>query len=214
MRKKQAFTLIELLVVIAILAILIAILLPVSFKALEMSKRSRCASNLRSLGAAFTSYATDHNGEMPHNKALPPPTGSFTEVTQFRIIITNVCQLGYVTDLSLWVCPSDTEDYQGKQVRPATDLAMDQRARGLAVFLRMRQNDSRRAVAAMQSLRRRRWTTPRCSSVLSKAPLNSNPRVGDHVPALAEGPDGALEQPGRLVGVRPAVERLESQGDA
>ena len=89
MRKKQAFTLIELLVVIAILAILIAILLPVSFKALEMSKRSRCASNLRSLGAAFTSYATDHNGEMPHNKALPPPTGSFTEVTQFRIIITN-----------------------------------------------------------------------------------------------------------------------------
>ncbi len=123
MRKKQAFTLIELLVVIAILAILIAILLPVSFKALEMSKRSRCASNLRSLGAAFTSYATDHNGEMPHNKALPPATGSFTEVTQFRIIITNVCQLGYVTDLGLWVCPSDTEDYQGKQVRPATDLA-------------------------------------------------------------------------------------------
>jgi prepilin-type N-terminal cleavage/methylation domain-containing protein/prepilin-type processing-associated H-X9-DG protein len=100
MQKKNAFTLIELLVVIAIIAILVAILLPVSLKALEMSRRSSCANNLKALGVAFTSYAADHKGSMP-----PSDDGTLTAVA---LNVSN-----YVTRLSLWVCPSDKLDKSG-----------------------------------------------------------------------------------------------------
>ena len=40
MHKKSAFTLIELLVVIAIIAMLMAIIVPVSIKGIEMARRS------------------------------------------------------------------------------------------------------------------------------------------------------------------------------
>ncbi len=110
MHKKHAFTLIELLVVIAILAILIAILLPVSFKAIEMSRRSNCANNLKSIGIAFISYASDHNGELPHFNPLPAVNESFSEVPDFSAIVVKVYTNGYVEDLRLWVCPSDKID--------------------------------------------------------------------------------------------------------
>ena len=48
MKTKKAFTLIELLVTIAILAILIAILIPVALKGIEMAQRASCANNLKS----------------------------------------------------------------------------------------------------------------------------------------------------------------------
>lgn len=110
MSKKSAFTLIELLVVIAIIAMLVAILLPVSLKAIEMARRSSCANNLKSIGMAFTAYATDHKGEMPHYKDLPPANGSFQEVPDFSAIAVKVYTNGYVEDLRLWVCPSDKLD--------------------------------------------------------------------------------------------------------
>ena len=65
MQKQRAFTLIELLVVIAIIAMLVAILIPAVSKALETARRSSCASNLKTLGVAFNSYAADHKGEFP-----------------------------------------------------------------------------------------------------------------------------------------------------
>jgi prepilin-type N-terminal cleavage/methylation domain-containing protein/prepilin-type processing-associated H-X9-DG protein len=114
MSKKSAFTLIELLVVIAIIAILVAILLPVSIKAIEMAQRSNCANNLKSIGIAFNTYATDHQGELPHFNALPATGGSFAEVPDFSaIVITKVATNGYVDDLRLWVCPSDKLEDSG-----------------------------------------------------------------------------------------------------
>ncbi len=110
MSKKSAFTLIELLVVIAIIAMLVAILLPVTFKAIEMGRRSSCANNLKSIGVAFTTYATDHQGEMPHDAPLPPANGTFAETPDFTAIAVKVYTNGYVTDLRQWVCPSDKID--------------------------------------------------------------------------------------------------------
>ncbi len=59
---KKGFTLIELLVVISIISILMGILLPVLSKAKSEAKEIVCASNLRQLVFANTSYTMDNDG--------------------------------------------------------------------------------------------------------------------------------------------------------
>ncbi|OHB64351.1 MAG: hypothetical protein A2Y77_00105 [Planctomycetes bacterium RBG_13_62_9] len=59
-----AFTLIELLVVIACIAILLALLIPVTRAAREQGQRAVCLSNLRQLTAAWIQYADDHDGRL------------------------------------------------------------------------------------------------------------------------------------------------------
>jgi prepilin-type N-terminal cleavage/methylation domain-containing protein len=58
---RRGFTLIELLVVIAIIAILAAILFPVFAQAREAARKASCMSNMKQLGLAVTSYATDYD---------------------------------------------------------------------------------------------------------------------------------------------------------
>jgi prepilin-type N-terminal cleavage/methylation domain-containing protein/prepilin-type processing-associated H-X9-DG protein len=80
----KAFTLIELIVVIVVIAILAAILLPVLGSALETGRTTQCANNLRQIGVAMMSFASDHNGYFPESGATiswgavdtPPPGGS------------------------------------------------------------------------------------------------------------------------------------------
>ncbi|HEX3797498.1 MAG TPA: DUF1559 domain-containing protein [Verrucomicrobiae bacterium] len=73
-RLRQAFTLVELLIVIAIIAILAALLLPALASAREKSKRIACVSNLRQLGLAIHSYASDWSGRIPYGPTAPPYT--------------------------------------------------------------------------------------------------------------------------------------------
>jgi prepilin-type N-terminal cleavage/methylation domain-containing protein/prepilin-type processing-associated H-X9-DG protein len=119
MQKKSAFTLIELLVVIAILAILVSILLPASLKGIEMANRSRCANNLKSLGVAFLSYAADHNGALPH---INPLKVDFVEDPYFTRHVVMLYTNGYVTDLRLYHCPSDTTE-NDQPAFPVTELS-------------------------------------------------------------------------------------------
>jgi prepilin-type N-terminal cleavage/methylation domain-containing protein/prepilin-type processing-associated H-X9-DG protein len=63
-RPSHAFTLVELLVVIAIIAVLIAILLPSLGKARESSRRTVCATHLRSLAQGFHLYANNFDGAL------------------------------------------------------------------------------------------------------------------------------------------------------
>ena len=123
MHRKSAFTLIELLVVIAIIGILVAILVPASMKGIEMARRSSCANNLKALGASFLAYSAEHKGELPHFRDLPPADGSFQEINDFSAIVALVYTNGYVTDLRLWVCPSDKLDANNASVSVAPDIA-------------------------------------------------------------------------------------------
>jgi len=119
MKNNKAFTLIELLVVISILAILISILVPALKKAREVSQRASCANNLKALSVAIINYASDNEGELPHLVDLPMPDGgnpTFQEVTELTAIILSP-DVGfypdYISDLSLWHCPSDRIDFAG-----------------------------------------------------------------------------------------------------
>ncbi len=104
---RAAFTLIELLVVIAIIALLSAILVPASFVGIEMARRSACANNLKALGAGYLAFAADNDGALPHYRPLPMGGGSFQEVPTFTPIAVRAYTEGYITDLRLYICPSD-----------------------------------------------------------------------------------------------------------
>ncbi|HVM46435.1 MAG TPA: DUF1559 domain-containing protein [Candidatus Acidoferrum sp.] len=71
---RQAFTLVELLVVIAVVALLAALLLPALASAREKSRKAACISNLRQLGIAVQSYASDNEGKIPYGPKAPPFT--------------------------------------------------------------------------------------------------------------------------------------------
>ncbi len=58
-RRTRGFTIIELLVVISIISLLIGILLPAVGKARDTARVSVSKSNLRQLGVAMHSYASD-----------------------------------------------------------------------------------------------------------------------------------------------------------
>ena len=61
LRREKGFTLIELLIVVAIIGIIAAIAVPNLLTAIQRSKRSRTAADMRAIGTALGSYQVDAN---------------------------------------------------------------------------------------------------------------------------------------------------------
>ena len=107
----QGFTLTEVLVVIAIIVVLVALSTLGVSKLRSSARGATCASNLRQIGAAMLSYATDKNGQLP---PLEDRTGSGDGL---KGIWTNIiANGGYLpktntksglegTNASVWACP-------------------------------------------------------------------------------------------------------------
>jgi prepilin-type N-terminal cleavage/methylation domain-containing protein/prepilin-type processing-associated H-X9-DG protein len=112
--RRCGFTLIELLVVIAIIGILSALLFPAVRTATESSKATRCMANLRQIGAAFMSYAGDHDSELPSlNLAGPIPNSQWyvNQLTPYLRVAKWRYEGGEVwgdTDEGVYRCPSAT----------------------------------------------------------------------------------------------------------
>lgn len=93
------FTLIELLVVVAIMGVLASLLLPAVQGGLERARTAGCLQNLRSLGVAFTLYASDHEGWMP--------TGGIQQSSLVPDLITYMGTKSKERARSAWICPAD-----------------------------------------------------------------------------------------------------------
>jgi len=64
-KKAEGFTLLEILVVIVIIGTLAALMIPALSGALERANTSKCASNLRQIGAGVLLFAGENSGNFP-----------------------------------------------------------------------------------------------------------------------------------------------------
>ncbi|KKK98886.1 hypothetical protein LCGC14_2638260, partial [marine sediment metagenome] len=119
-RRSKAFTLVELLVVVGIIALLVTILMPALSRALELTRKVICQTNLHTLGKGWLLYWTDNDSGQPG--MVLGERGGIDSLSQFNDQLSgswrNYTGPGYlyrdryVTSGDAFVCPT-TERYMG-----------------------------------------------------------------------------------------------------
>lgn len=110
---RRAMTLVELLVVVGIVAILAGLLFPVLTAARESARTTGCIENLTQLHAAFTLYASDHEGlKPPYQNTLgtgwgDPSTGQTHPVPERGAALVAALH-PYTRSTGIWFCPTDS----------------------------------------------------------------------------------------------------------
>ncbi len=119
-RERAAFTLIELLIVVAILGVLVTILVPVLGEYLNMTRWTKCLTNLRAVGMAITTKGEESGGNrifgLVHGEGKPNTfAGAHAkEMDDFQALgdtnaMQNAWQMvhGYGVDWRAFLCPGD-----------------------------------------------------------------------------------------------------------
>lgn|GEM_PF-498765 len=104
--RNAAFTLVELLVVITILAVLMGLGVPAVQRSLEKAHATTCISNLRQIGLALSSFASDHEQELPDLVLLGRSAKSEDVPVMDTVLLPYT---GNSTDL--FHCPSDNKKF-------------------------------------------------------------------------------------------------------
>lgn len=103
MKRKAGFTLIELMVVAGIIGILFSLLFPAVSKALKISRRTVCVSNLGQIGKSWVEYSLDEN-----NCAMPASFGSTNDGYYNHFLNYMYWEMGL--DKNIFLCPSMSND--------------------------------------------------------------------------------------------------------
>jgi prepilin-type N-terminal cleavage/methylation domain-containing protein len=98
--KRRGLTLFELLVVVAIVAILAAVLFPVSSEALEKARQAMCSSDMRQIGMALVMYRQDSDDQnVISNDCDFEPHWMMGQLTLAH----------HMRSYDIWRCPSDPD---------------------------------------------------------------------------------------------------------
>jgi prepilin-type processing-associated H-X9-DG protein len=107
------------LAILAFASVLIALALPVLSRQREQANRARCLDNLHSIWQAMRVYAYDSHGWLPAMSQLERNGTRGPGEIGFNRHANLLLGLGYTTDPSIFVCPSDKED--GDPSKPLGD---------------------------------------------------------------------------------------------
>lgn len=133
--KRVAFTLIELLVVIAIIAILAAILLPVTSRVRASAQRVECASNMRQIWQGTLLYVSDHNGDLPKDRGYGDVGPWLINDQRTYALVGWVANLleDYVPN-EMWYCP-DPDVVAFSQTPGTSNFGRVWRKRGISGWM-------------------------------------------------------------------------------
>ncbi len=103
MKNQQTFTLVELTVCLSIFVLLAILFFPIFERALEETKRTKCASNLRNIGIAYHLMAAERDGKLYSKEEIG--NSSYRSGDDPLGLPDLFFRLGYLVNKTVWLSP-------------------------------------------------------------------------------------------------------------